>query len=212
MAVARRMAHENVTAGNGLRRAIFSFRLGGYPDRRRELPLRRLASHESMDRLARRGTNPPKNASTFAPVLLPLFVDAQCGTNRCLWAKLSTRSSRDTSLLGVSMVSRGTSATSAMVGVGDASCTLRPWTDSGRSRACGVRRGCEAHSRGGSPEASCGSTPDLTRYARSACAVSALPGPEEAEPTPVPRDDGRRLQEDERRSPLGPDPREPDPE
>ena len=118
MAVARRMAHENVTAGNGLRRAIFSFRLGGYADRRRELPLRRLASHESMDRLARRGTNPPKNASTFAPVLLPLFVDAQCGTNRCLWAKLSTRSSRDTSLLGVSMVSRGTSATSAMVGVG----------------------------------------------------------------------------------------------
>ena len=53
---------------------------------------------------------------------------------------------------------------------------------------------------------------DVGRYGRPARAVSALPGPEQAEPTPVPRDDGVRLHEDERRPPLGPDAREPHPE
>ena len=41
---------------------------------------------------------------------------------------------------------------------------------------------------------------------------SALPGPEQAEPIPVPRDDGGRLHEEERRSPLGRDAREPGPQ
>lgn len=37
-------------------------------------------------------------------------------------------------------------------------------------------------------------------------------GPEPAEPASVPRDDGVRLHEDERRPPFGPDAREPDPD
>jgi len=53
---------------------------------------------------------------------------------------------------------------------------------------------------------------DIGRYVRPTCAVSALRGPEQTEPTPVPRDDGGRLHKDERRSPRAPDTREADPQ
>jgi hypothetical protein len=53
---------------------------------------------------------------------------------------------------------------------------------------------------------------DVGRYRRPAGAVTALPGPEQAKPTPVPGDDRGWLHQDERRPPLAPDPREPHPE
>src|SRR5688572_19426944 len=53
---------------------------------------------------------------------------------------------------------------------------------------------------------------DIGCYARPAWAPSALPGPEEAETASVPGDDRIGRHEHERRSPFGPDSREPDPE
>jgi len=53
---------------------------------------------------------------------------------------------------------------------------------------------------------------DIGCYGRPARAASALPGPEQAEPTPVPLDDGGRLHEYECRPPFSPDAREPHPQ
>src|SRR5258705_9456003 len=53
---------------------------------------------------------------------------------------------------------------------------------------------------------------EIGRYLGPSRAVSALPGPEQAKPPSVPRDDGVRLHQDEPGPPLGPDAREPHPE
>ena len=54
--------------------------------------------------------------------------------------------------------------------------------------------------------------PDVGGHGRSPHAASALPGPPQPEAPSVPGDDGLRLDDDERRSPSGPDAREQDPE
>lgn len=54
--------------------------------------------------------------------------------------------------------------------------------------------------------------PDLPRDGWPARAVTALPGPPQAEAATVPRDDGRRFDDHERSPPVRPDPGQPDPE
>src|SRR6476659_232342 len=54
--------------------------------------------------------------------------------------------------------------------------------------------------------------PDVRGYRRSSDAAPALPGTPEPEAPSAPGEDGLRLDDDERRSPPGPEPREHDPE
>ena len=53
---------------------------------------------------------------------------------------------------------------------------------------------------------------DVRRHGRSPHAATALPGPPQPKAPSVPGDDGLRLDDDERRSPFGPETREHDPE
>jgi hypothetical protein len=53
---------------------------------------------------------------------------------------------------------------------------------------------------------------DVERHGRPPQASTTLPGPEQAERLPLPGDDGVRFDDHERRGPLAPDPREPNPE
>jgi hypothetical protein len=53
---------------------------------------------------------------------------------------------------------------------------------------------------------------DVERHGRPPQASTTLPGPQQAERLPLPGDDGVRFDDHERRGPLAPDPREPNPE
>jgi hypothetical protein len=91
----------------------------------------------------------------------------------------------------------------------DAPCVSRRSPERRRSQVSVVRRECGARpQRGLSVRHRANQRADLRWHGRPSHAVSALPCPLLPEASPVPRDDGLRLDDDERRSPAGPGARE----
>ena len=81
-----------------------------------------------------------------------------------------------------------------------------------RSRASAVRHECAARPKRVRLSNGANQRADIRRLGRSPHSVAALPRPPHSEAPSVPGDDGLRLDDDERRSPSGPEAREHDPE
>ena len=108
--------------------------------------------------------------------------------------------------------SPGTCATSVTVAGDDGPCTSRRSPDRRPRQVSAIRRGCAERPTADLPPTWSESTHGRHGNRRSTQSAPTLPASRTPEAAAVPRDDGLRLDDDQRRSPLVPHTRQPDPQ